>query len=324
MIDSFLLFTPILLLAIVALLGFVGCNWVFGIHETVLSVPPEIGSIQPAFGSPAGGTAVTITGAKFVATPTVAFGGTAGTVQSATDSEIDVTTPAHTPGLVDVVVTNPDGESDTLSSGFNFTQVALAQPVQTKQLPGAPPISVILPNTQTGSLIVVTVSWGLAGILSISDSAGNGYQSAGNGNWSGQQAQMFVAINQSAGNLTVTASGPGTTGPCSICVAEYLNEDSASPLYGFTHKASPSTGGALNVVVTAMNAGDLIYAVAFAQSGNLAASGGFTAAGSSTLGTISLLAADQVAVTPEATTIGIMNSVSTSAWVILATAIRLG
>jgi hypothetical protein len=53
------------------------------------------------------------------------------------------------------------------------------------------------------------------------------------------------------------------------------------------------------------------------------ASGGFMAEGSSTLGTMSLLAADEVVVTPGATTVGILNG-NMSAWVILAAVITLG
>jgi hypothetical protein len=37
MIDPFVLLTPILLLAVLALLGFVGCNQVYGIHDTTLA-----------------------------------------------------------------------------------------------------------------------------------------------------------------------------------------------------------------------------------------------------------------------------------------------
>lgn len=44
MIDPFVLLAPVLLLVVVALLRFVGCNWVFGIEETVLA--PEFASVQ--------------------------------------------------------------------------------------------------------------------------------------------------------------------------------------------------------------------------------------------------------------------------------------
>lgn len=33
-IDPFVLLAPVLLLVVIALLGFVGCNWVFGVRQT--------------------------------------------------------------------------------------------------------------------------------------------------------------------------------------------------------------------------------------------------------------------------------------------------
>jgi hypothetical protein len=41
MIDSFVLLTPLFLLGVIALLGFVGCNWAFGLDETELEEPPD-------------------------------------------------------------------------------------------------------------------------------------------------------------------------------------------------------------------------------------------------------------------------------------------
>jgi hypothetical protein len=199
----------------------------------------------------------------------------------------------------------------------------MAQPPQAKQQPGSPPISVTLTGTQTGSVVVVTVSWGLVGTISVSDGS-NTYKSAGTGNWSGQQAQMFYAVNTAGGNLTITASGPGTTGPCSLCATEYLYADQSpgQVIYGFASQASPTTGGALTVTVTSANASDLIYAVAFAQNGNLAVTAGFTKETSTRLGAISLLVADELVTSPGPGQVGITNGVSTSPWVILATAIK--
>lgn len=323
MIDPFLLVTPILLLGIIALLGFLGCDRVLGLAPITVN-PPQVFSIMPTSGSPLGGDTVTISGASFVDTPSVTFGNTgAMSVTLVNSSQLNAVTPQHSPGKVDVTVTNPDGKSSTLSSGFTFSQVTLSQPPQAKQQPGNPPISVTLPGTQAGSLIVVTISWGLAGTISVSDGS-NTYKSAGTGNWSGRQAQMFYAVNTAGGNLTITASGPGTTGPCSLCVTEYLNADqsAAQVIYGFASKASPSTGGVVTVTVTSANTSDLIYAVAFAQNGNLAVTFGFTKETSTSLGSISLLVADELVTSPGPSQVGITNGVSTSPWVILATAIK--
>lgn len=58
MMDAFVLLTPILVLAVVALLGFVGCNQVFGNNPTTLAI--EVNDLIPDSGPSAGGTFVEI------------------------------------------------------------------------------------------------------------------------------------------------------------------------------------------------------------------------------------------------------------------------
>lgn len=82
---------------------------------------PTVSSITPPSGSTAGGTAVTITGTGFVATPTVTFGGSAATsVVFVSSTSLTCVTPAHAAGAVDVVVTNPDAQAGTLTNGFTY------------------------------------------------------------------------------------------------------------------------------------------------------------------------------------------------------------
>ena len=50
MIDAFVLLTPILVLGIIALLGFVGCNQVLGLDPT--TEVPTVESIVPSSGTP--------------------------------------------------------------------------------------------------------------------------------------------------------------------------------------------------------------------------------------------------------------------------------
>jgi phospholipase C len=86
---------------------------------------PSILSISPTSGPAAGGTPTTITGTNFVSGATVTFGGVAATGVNVTSStQITATTPAGTPGLVNVVVTNPDHQSATLSNGYTFIGAA--------------------------------------------------------------------------------------------------------------------------------------------------------------------------------------------------------
>ena len=71
-------------------------------------------------GNQAGGDAVTITGSGFKAGATVDIGGSAATsIVVVSDTQITAVTPAGT-GTVDVVITNPDTNTATLSSGFTY------------------------------------------------------------------------------------------------------------------------------------------------------------------------------------------------------------
>ncbi len=90
--------------------------------------PPTLTSVFPSPGSTAGGTSVTITGTNFASGATVRFDTTAATnVTVVSSTSIIATTPPHAAGLVNVVVTNPNGQSATLTNGFTYT--APAQPV---------------------------------------------------------------------------------------------------------------------------------------------------------------------------------------------------
>jgi len=82
---------------------------------------PTISGLQPTSGPAAGGTLVTITGTNFLAGATVSFGGEPATPVTVTSStQIDTVTPAHAAGVVDVWVTNLDGQLATLASGFTY------------------------------------------------------------------------------------------------------------------------------------------------------------------------------------------------------------
>lgn len=92
------------------------------------AVRPRISSVSPNSGSTAGGTSVVIAGLRFQAGATVTFGGKSAMVVSVAPSSITAVTPAHAAGIVNVVVTNPDGLKGRLASGYTY--VNLGQPPQ--------------------------------------------------------------------------------------------------------------------------------------------------------------------------------------------------
>jgi hypothetical protein len=79
--------------------------------------------IFPPVGSSIGGTDVAIVGAGIMPGARVTFGGVPAMGGSvALDGRSIVTTiPPHAPGIVDVVVRNPDGATATLRAGFTYT-----------------------------------------------------------------------------------------------------------------------------------------------------------------------------------------------------------
>jgi beta-glucanase (GH16 family) len=82
---------------------------------------PVVLSILPNNGCTAGGTGVTINGSNFVSGATVSIGGSAaGNVTFVNTNTLTAVTPANSAGAKNVVVTNPDTSSATLTNGFTY------------------------------------------------------------------------------------------------------------------------------------------------------------------------------------------------------------
>jgi len=93
------------------------------------SGPSITTALSPNQGPDAGGTTVTITGSGFVSGGSLAvtFGGTAATSVSVVNATtITCTTAAHAPGLVDVVLTNGDGQPTAASNAFTYNVTVTA------------------------------------------------------------------------------------------------------------------------------------------------------------------------------------------------------
>ena len=109
-----------------ALLFCVFASFLVAASVQLRAAAPEITSISPSRGPEAGGTLVFLSGTGFTGATQVTFGGVNATTFSVqSDTSIQATTPAGTLGVVDVVVTTPDG-STTLKEGFGYGVVPLA------------------------------------------------------------------------------------------------------------------------------------------------------------------------------------------------------
>ncbi len=93
---------------------------------------PTVTLVEPRSGPARGGDVVILTGSGFATGAVVTFGGVPGSDVAVLDSiatRLRVVTPSHAVGMVDVVVTNPDGRSVTVAGGYTFTALARVTPL---------------------------------------------------------------------------------------------------------------------------------------------------------------------------------------------------
>jgi hypothetical protein len=241
---------------------------------------PAIGNITPASGPTTGGTTVTITGANFVSGATVSFGGTpASNVTVAGSTGITATTAAHAAGQVDVVVTNPDGQSATLSNGFTYTttvaigfvQVAAATPSSATQT-----VTLAYPSPQkTGNLNVVVVGWNdtTSSVQSVKDSLGNAYTlAAGPIRGSNVSQSIYYAKGIVAGSNQVTVTFNQAARYPDIRILEYAGVSAADRNVGATGNSALSSSGS----ATTTSAKELIFAANTVVTRTTGAGSGFT------------------------------------------------
>jgi hypothetical protein len=92
------------------------------------SPPPFVRSVVPTSVPTVVPTLVAIHGERFDAGATVTIGGARADVLRITATAVDVMTPAHAAGVVDVIVTNPDGQRGLLTGQFAFEDAPATVP----------------------------------------------------------------------------------------------------------------------------------------------------------------------------------------------------
>jgi hypothetical protein len=150
---------PAFFAALAALIGMFteeAINKLRSVAETVLTPKeqgrdhvgpaPVITSVSPPSGPKGGGTLVTIVGDNFQPGVAVTFGGSVASVESVEAKLIKVKTPEHAVGQVNVVVTNPDKQSQTSANAFEYTDEP--PPIPGPPAPQGPPtLSAVQPDT---------------------------------------------------------------------------------------------------------------------------------------------------------------------------------
>jgi acid phosphatase len=179
---------------------------------TTPNTAPIINSVSPASGPAGGGTTVTISGTGFAVGATVTFGGTAATnVNVLGSTTITAVTPAHTSGAVNVVVTNPGGQSATSTNGYSYA----AAP--------APTVSGVSPTSgPTAGGTSVTIS-------------GTNFATGATVTFGGSSATGVIVNN----STTITATTPAHAAGAVDVVVTNSNGQSGSQTSAFTYTAPP-------------------------------------------------------------------------------------
>ncbi|MEZ4504240.1 MAG: IPT/TIG domain-containing protein, partial [Dehalococcoidia bacterium] len=205
---------------------------------TYLGPAPTANLVNPNNGPSSGGTAVTITGTDFVTGALVSFGGTLATgVTVVNATTITATTPAHTIGAVNVVVTNPDTQSSTLVNGFTYTAAA------------APTVSAVAPSTGTtgGGTPVTIIGTGFVGGATVKFGA----NSATSVVVTNSTTITAVTPAGSAGTVAVTVTNPDTQN--GTLPSAYTYAAAAQPtITAVSPNTGPITGGT-SITITGTN-----------------------------------------------------------------------
>jgi hypothetical protein len=245
--------------------------------------PPTINSINPSSGSTAGGTSVTVSGGGFVAGTTVTLGGSAlANLVVVNANSITGSTPAHSAGLVNVVVTNPDAQFATLTNGYNY------------QTPVAPPtITGITPNFGT-----------TAGGTSVSIS-GSGFVAGATVSLGGAAVTSVVVVN----STTITGSTPAHAAGAVNVVVTNPNGQAATLNNGYTYQTPVP---APTVTSVTPNSGSAIGGTSITISGTGFLSGATVSLGGTAASNVNVVNSTSLTATTAAHATGTVNVVVTN------------
>jgi hypothetical protein len=270
MVDSFVLLTPVLLLAVLAVLRFIGCSFHPGVAEQAAAP-----TFTPSPGEYTGTQMVSIASATPDATiyfttdtstptdpptgTTQTFSGPIAVTASETINALATATGfSDSPVATGVYIIDPPivfqqlAEKNETTNNINVTTAPFANPV-------------------TGQNLIVVWLWYASvaqTVASITDTAGNSYQravgpAAGAGTVANFQQEIWYAMNVNGGaNLTVTATFTAAANfERSISAHEYSGASRTAPVDVVTETAA---AGNTNVTSGSImsNAGRLIFGAA--------------------------------------------------------------
>ncbi len=197
---------------------------------------PSLTSISPSTGTTGGFTPVTLTGTSFRYGATITLGGSACTnsIFQAQDT-YKCTTPAHAAGAVNVVITNPDGQSSTLTNGYTYAgpPTVVSASASSGPLAGGQNVTITGTNFVSGA----TINFGGKSCTSVTFT--NATTLVCNGNPS----------TTVPGYITITVSNPN--GVDGFLANAYLYR--AAPAISYINKTGGPTAGGQSVTIGGTN-----------------------------------------------------------------------
>ncbi len=211
---------------------------------------PTISGVTPNGGPVAGGTTIAITGTNFsnhTNNPTITVGGVAcASVVFNSDTQVDCVTPAGSEGSVDIVVTNPSGQTVTSTGAFTYADAPSVDDVTPKVIASGGGATLTI--TGTGFLTGAGVKIGASDCTSV--------------NVVSTTSITCVAPTGTAGYADVKVTNIDTQ---NATLSNILIYESAPTLLGVSPSIGPLTGGqtitltgtdfGTNVSVTLSNGG---------------------------------------------------------------------
>ena len=211
---------------------------------TFISPAPAVVKVTPGSGSTSGGTAVAIAGNNFQSGAKVDFGpNLAALVQWIDANTLQATSPPGS-GVVNIAVTNPDGQQGTLSNAFTFISPA---PAVLKVTPGSGPasggtgVTIAGSNFQSGAKVyfgpnlAALVQWIDANTLQATSPPGSGVVSITVTNPDGQQATLahaFTFISPAPAVAKVTPGSGPASGATPVTIAGNNFQSGARVYFG--------------------------------------------------------------------------------------------
>lgn len=256
-----LLLTPILVLGIVALFGFVGCY-------TPVSVNfPVIDSLNPVSGPSKGGTLVTVKGENFESDTTINFDTTPATSVTVLDQNtLTAITPAHAPGTVDVTTLTGGRFEDTAHQAFTYFGVTQLVTVPSQVGAGATQVSVTLTDPTSDSpnpdkLVVVAMEWDGPGNVALS---GATFQQRESDVLTPQKVAIFYATQVALPATVVATLSAPTTTAANLFASAYAGAAAGDPS-PFTATQGVGTDATLPLQTSSASPSDLVYSFVVAR-----------------------------------------------------------